>query len=174
MRIGNAAHTQLQLDMFSKIMDVHHQAPTRRIKHQRIELGRPDQISRTSGADLPQHQGIWEMRGPAQHFTHSKVKAWSPSTPAVGTAGKFLASKGRSRTAAQIARQIATMSHRGYNPELGTSCRPMATNQLDASLLLLPNVGFLPASDPRIAGTIKAIESQLLRNGLVIRYAPSR
>jgi len=172
VRIGNAAHTQLQLDMFGEIMDVHHQA--RRGGLTTNDSGWDAQIKfleYLARIWREPDQGIWEMRGPAQHFTYSKVMAWVAFDRTIKSAENFglegpLDEWRKLRD--EICEDVCT---RGYDKKLGTFVQAYGSDQLDASLLLLPNVGFLPVTDPRIAGTIKAIERGLLRDGLVMRYS---
>ncbi len=115
-------------------------------------------------------EGIWEVRGPRQHFTYSKVMAWVAFDRAIKSAKAFglegPITRWR-RIANQIHRQVC---ERGFDPELNSFVQAYDSKQLDASLLLLPAVGFLPSSDPRIAGTVAAIERRLMVDGLVMRY----
>ena len=172
VRIGNAAHTQLQLDMFGEIMDVHHQA--RRGGLTTNDSGWDAQIKfleHLTRIWRQPDQGIWEMRGPAQHFTYSKTMAWVAFDRSIKSAESFglegpLDDWRRLRD--EICDDVCT---RGYNDKLGTFVQAYGSDQLDASLLLLPCVGFLPVNDPRIAGTVAAIERTLVRNGLVMRYS---
>jgi GH15 family glucan-1,4-alpha-glucosidase len=171
VRIGNAAHTQLQLDMFGEIMDVHHQA--RRGGLTTNESGWDAQIKfleHLARIWREPDQGIWEMRGPAQHFTYSKVMAWVAFDRTIKSAENFglegPLEKWR-RLRDEICDDVCTHA---YNKKLGTFVQAYGSDQLDASLLMVPCVGFLPVSDPRIAATIAAIERRLLRDGLVIRY----
>ena len=172
VRIGNAAHTQLQLDMFGEIMDVHHQA--RRGGLTTNDSGWDAQIKfleHLTRIWRQPDQGIWEMRGPAQHFTYSKTMAWVAFDRSIKSAESFglegpLDDWRRLRD--EICDDVCT---HGYNDKLGTFVQAYGSDQLDASLLLLPCVGFLPVSDPRIAGTVAAIERTLIRNGLVMRYS---
>ena len=172
VRIGNATHTQLQLDMFGEIMDVRHQA--RRGGVTTNDSGWDAQIKfleHLTRIWREPDQGIWEMRGPAQHFTYSKVMAWVAFDRTIKSAESFglegpLDDWRRLRD--EICDDVCT---HGYNDKLGTFVQAYGSDQLDASLLLLPNVGFLPVTDPRIAATIKAIEQRLLRDGLVMRYS---
>ena len=171
VRVGNAAHTQLQLDMFGEIMDVHHQA--RRGGLTTNESGWDAQIKfleYLARIWREPDQGIWEMRGPAQHFTYSKVMAWVAFDRTIKSAENFglegpLEEWRRLRD--EICDDVCTHA---YNKKLGTFVQAYGCDQLDASLLMVPCVGFLPVSDPRIAATIAAIERRLLRDGLVIRY----
>ena len=172
VRIGNAAHTQLQLDMFGEIMDVHHQA--RRGGLTTNESGWDAQVKFLEYLTRiwrEPDQGIWEMRGPAQHFTYSKVMAWVAFDRTIKSAENF-GLEGPLDDWRKLRDEICDdVCRQGYNKKLGTFVQAYGSDQLDASLLLLPNVGFLPVTDPRIADTIKAIEQRLLRDGLVMRYS---
>jgi len=172
VRIGNAAHTQLQLDMFGEIMDVHHQA--RRGGLTTNESGWDAQVKfleYLARIWREPDQGIWEMRGPAQHFTYSKVMAWVAFDRTIKSAENF-GLEGPLDDWRKLRDEICDdVCRQGYNKKLGAFVQAYGSDQLDASLLLLPNVGFLPVSDPRIAGTIKAIEQRLLHDGLVMRYS---
>ena len=172
VRIGNAAHTQLQLDMFGEIMDVHHQA--RRGGLTTNDLGWDAQIKfleYLARIWREPDQGIWEMRGPAQHFTYSKVMAWVAFDRTIKSAESF-GLEGPLDEWRNLRDEVCDdVCTRGYDKKLGAFVQAYGSEQLDASLLLLPNVGFLPVTDPRIAGTIKAVERSLLRGGLVMRYS---
>src|SRR6516164_985884 len=172
VRMGNAAYTQLQLDMFGEIMDVHHQA--RRGGLTTNESGWDAQIKFLEYLTRiwrKPDQGIWEMRGLVQHFTYSKVMAWVAFDRSIKSAENFGLEGPLDdwrKLRAEICDDVCT---HGYNAKLGTFVQAYGSDQLDASLLLLPNVGFLSVTDPRIAGTIKAVEGRLVRNGLVMRYS---
>jgi GH15 family glucan-1,4-alpha-glucosidase len=172
VRIGNAAHTQLQLDMFGEIMDVHHQA--RRAGLSTNESGWDAQIKfleHLARIWRKLDSGIWEMRGPPQHFTYSKVMAWVAFDRAIKSAENF-GLEGPVEDWRKLRDEICDdVCTRGYDKKLGTFVQAYGSNQLDANLLLLPCVGFLPVSDPRIAATIEAIEHRLMRDGLVMRYS---
>jgi GH15 family glucan-1,4-alpha-glucosidase len=115
-------------------------------------------------------EGIWEIRGPRLHFTHSKVMAWVAFDRAVKDAEGFKLDGPVERWRALRDEIHAEVCRRGFDPGLGSFVQAYGSRQLDASLLLLPVVGFLPPEDPRILGTIAAIESRLLSDGLVLRY----
>jgi GH15 family glucan-1,4-alpha-glucosidase len=172
VRIGNAAHTQLQLDVFGEIMDVHHQA--RRGGLSTNESGWDAQIEFLAHLDKvwkQPDQGIWEMRGPAQHFTYSKVMAWVAYDRAIKSAETF-GLPGPVDEWRKLRDVICDeVCEHGYDKELGTFTQAYGSKQLDANLLLLPCVGFLPVSDPRIARTIAAVENGLLVDGFVMRYS---
>ena len=171
VRVGNAAHTQLQLDMFGEIMDVHHQA--RRGGLTTNESGWDAQIKfleYLARIWREPDQGIWEMRGPAQHFTYSKVMAWVAFDRTIKSA-EYFGLEGPLEEWRRLRDEICDdVCTHAYNKKLGTFVQAYGSDQLDASLLMVPCVGFLPVSDPRIAATIAAIERRLLRDGLVIRY----
>ena len=173
VRIGNAAHTQLQLDVFGEIMDVHHQARRGGLVDQRIGMGHADRVSRASQQDLararPGHLGN-ARAGAAFHLFqgHGLGRLRSRASRARRRSGL----KGRSTTGASCATRFAKRSaQRGFDKKLGTFVQAYGSDQLDANLLLLPCVGFLPVADPRIASTIAAIERRLLRDGFVMRYS---
>jgi GH15 family glucan-1,4-alpha-glucosidase len=172
VRIGNAAHTQLQLDVFGEIMDVYHQA--RRCGLSTNESGWDVQIKFLDHLKkiwtMPD-QGIWEMRGPAQHFTYSKVMAWVAFDRAIKSAETF-GLEGPLDEWRKLRDDICIdVCERGFDKELGTFVQAYGSKQLDANLLQLPCVGFLPVTDPRIAATIAAIEKHLLADGFVMRYS---
>jgi GH15 family glucan-1,4-alpha-glucosidase len=171
VRIGNAAHSQLQLDVFGEIMDVHHQArraglttndpawevQLKFLEHLKKIWKEPD-------------EGIWEIRGTPQQFTHSKVMAWVAFDRSIKSAETF-GLEGPLDEWRKLREEIFDeVCAKGFNQELGTFVQYFGSKQLDASLLLLPSVGFLPVSDPRLEATIKAIEQRLLHDGFVMRY----
>ena len=172
VRIGNAAHTQLQLDVFGEIMDTYHQA--RRGGLNTNKSGWDTQLKFLEHLEKiwqqPDH-GIWEMRGPPQHFVYSKVMAWVGFDRSIKSAETF-GLEGPVETWRKLRDEICEeVCERGFNKKLGTFVQAYDSDQLDANLLLLPCVGFLPVSDPRIEKTIAAIERRLLRNCFVLRYS---
>jgi len=118
--------------------------------------------------------GLWEMRGPRRHFTHSKVMAWVAFDRMVSAVreGDHL-SGDVDRWEAVRDEIFAEICANGYNEEKGSFTQSYGTKELDASLLLIPRVGFLPADDPRVAGTVEAIQRELTQDGLVLRYHPA-
>ncbi|HEY7298588.1 MAG TPA: glycoside hydrolase family 15 protein [Xanthobacteraceae bacterium] len=175
VRIGNAAHGQLQLDVFGEVMDALHHARCQGLAAsesgwdvQREFLRRLEEIWRQPD------EGIWEVRGDRQHFTYSKVMAWVAFERSSRSANKF-GLDGPVERWRKIAAEIhAEVCAHGFDSQLGSFVQAYGSKQLDASLLLLPCVGFLPCSDPRIAGTVKAIEQRLLVDGFVMRYDTDR
>jgi GH15 family glucan-1,4-alpha-glucosidase len=172
VRIGNAAHTQLQLDVFGEIMDVHHQA--RRCGLSTNASGWDAQVKfleHLKDIWRTPDQGIWEMRGPAQHFTYSKVMAWVAFDRGIKSAETF-GLEGPLDEWRKLRDDICDeVCERGFDKKRGTFVQAYGSNQLDASLLLIPSVGFLPVDDPRIEKTIAAIERELVSDGFVMRYS---
>ena len=171
VRIGNAAHVQLQLDVFGELADVHYQARRGGVVGNEsgwsLELAFLDHLKTIW--KKPDH-GIWEMRGPPQHFTYSKVMAWVAYDRAIKSAEGF-GLEGPIDEWRSIREQICDeVCERAFNKELGTFTQAYGSKKLDANLLLVPCVGFLPVSDPRIEQTVAAIERDLLRDGFVMRY----
>jgi GH15 family glucan-1,4-alpha-glucosidase len=172
VRVGNAAHVQLQLDVFGEIMDTYHQARRGGLTSNdsgwavQLEFAKHlKKIWRTPD------QGIWEMRGPAQHFTYSKVMAWVAFDRGIKSAETF-GLEGPLDEWRKLRDEIFDeVCELGFNKRLGTFVQAYGSDQLDANLLLLPCVGFLPVTDRRIEATIAAIEKRLIRDGFVMRYS---
>jgi GH15 family glucan-1,4-alpha-glucosidase len=171
VRTGNAAVHQFQLDVFGELMDALHQARRAGIPAERrawsMTLALMDFLE--SGWKQPD-EGLWEVRGPRQHFTHSKMMAWVAFDRAVRTVEHFGKPGPLKRWQAirdDIHREIC---ERAYDPRLGAFTQAYGSASLDASLLLMPMVGFLPPTDPRVVGTVHAIERELMKDGFVRRY----
>jgi GH15 family glucan-1,4-alpha-glucosidase len=171
VRIGNAAHDQLQLDVFGELMDAMHQAHRRGMPMseaawalQRALIRHLETIWRR-----PDH-GIWEIRGEPRRFTYSAAMAWAAVDRAVRDVEAFGLDGPLDRWRALRDEIHAEVCREGYDPELGSFVQSYGSRALDASLLLLPAIGFLPPEDPRIRGTIAAVERELLQDGLVRRY----
>jgi GH15 family glucan-1,4-alpha-glucosidase len=174
VRIGNAASGQLQLDVYGEVLDALYQA--RRMGLAPSEAGW--QLERTLVEHLEKiwdqpDEGIWEVRGGRRHFTHSKVMVWVAFDRAIRTVEEFGLDGPVERWRALRERIHGEVCRRGFDPELNSFVQSYGAKVLDASLLLIPQVGFLPASDPRVQGTVAAIERHLLRDGFVARYDPA-
>ena len=171
VRFGNAAHSQLQLDVFGEIMDVHHQA--RRSGLSTSESGWEVQLAFLEHLQeiwKEPDEGIWEVRGAPQHFTHSKVMAWVAFDRAIRSAETF-GLEGPLDSWRKLRDEIfEDVCAKGFDQSLGCFVQSYGSKYLDASLLLIPCVGFLPVSDPRVEGTVTAIERRLLCDGFVMRY----
>jgi GH15 family glucan-1,4-alpha-glucosidase len=173
VRVGNAASEQLQLDLYGELADVLYQARS---------------ANKRDGADFdvqyaliehlrkiwrePDH-GIWEVRGRRRHFTHSKVMTWVAFDRTIRSAEQF-----HLKAPLQEWRDVRDEIHadvckRGFDPRLGSFVQSYGSKEVDGSLLLLPLVGFLPPTDPRITATVRRIEKRLTRKGFLMRYAQS-
>ena len=169
VRVGNAAHTQLQLDIYGELADVIAQARAgglvanpRRTDLRAVFMAHLEKIW-----CLPD-EGIWEIRGAPQHFVHSKVMTWVAFDRTSRAADSTPQERAHWK---KMARKIhADICKNGVDKKRGCFIQAYATTALDASLLLLPLVGFLPASDPRIKKTVREVEKRLLCKGLVQRY----
>ncbi len=171
VRIGNAAYRQLQLDAYGEVMDTFHQA--RRGGLASSDSGWAVQQAMLEHLEQAWHepdQGIWEVRGPARHFTYSKVMAWVAFDRCIKSAEAFALSGPLDHWRRIRAEIHADVCAHGFDAHRGTFVQAYGGRELDASLLLLPAVGFLPCDEPRIKGTIAAIEQRLLVDGFVLRY----
>jgi GH15 family glucan-1,4-alpha-glucosidase len=171
VRIGNAAHSQLQLDVFGEMMDALHQARLGRLaaSESRWELQK-EFIAHLEKVWPSTDSGIWEVRGEQLHFTYSKAMAWVAFDRTIKSAERF-GLDGPVEHWRQIRDEIhADVCRLGFDTALGSFVRSYGSKQLDASLLLLPVIGFLPPDDPRIRGTVEAVERTLVTDGLVRRY----
>jgi GH15 family glucan-1,4-alpha-glucosidase len=173
VRIGNAAVDQFQLDVYGEVMDTLHLG--RRIG---LESDEPAwDLQRALMEFLEDHwrdpdEGIWEMRGPRRHFTHSKVMAWVALDRAVKAVEQARLEGPVDRWRA-LRREIhEEVCREGFDTGRDSFVQFYGGRHLDASLLLIPLVGFLPATDPRVKGTVAAIQRELMADGLVHRYAP--
>ncbi len=172
VRIGNAAARQFQLDVYGEVMDTLHLARAAGLppEHEawKVQLALLDFLA--THWELPD-EGLWEVRGPRRHFTHSKVMAWVAFDRAIkdaeldgleGPLDVWRANRDR------IHRQVC---ERGFDRSANAFVQSYDSTCLDASLLLIPQVGFLPPGDERVIGTVAAIERHLMSDGLVMRYS---
>ena len=172
IRIGNGAADQMQLDVYGQLLETLHTA-------REAGLSALDEAWRMQKVLLAYletvwnqpDQGIWEMRGDARHFTHSRLMCWVAFDRGVKSSERFgLDGPVESWRATRDAIHADICRH-GYDPRRNTFVQHYGGKALDAALLLIPQVGFLPANDPRVAGTIAAVEHDLVRDGLALRYA---
>jgi len=173
VRIGNAASEQLQLDVFGEVIDSLYQA-------RRFGLALSNdtwnlELKLVSHLESLWHQpdeGMWEVRGGRRNFTWSKVMSWVAFDRAVRTMEDFGAAGpiDRFRQTRQAIRK--EIESKGFDAKLNSFVQSFGGREPDASLLLIPMVGFLPANDPRVQGTVALIEKRLLRDGFVERYNP--
>ncbi len=174
VRIGNAAHGQFQLDVYGEVCDAMHQGRKAGLKAVEADWNLERALVRfVEGAWDTPDEGIWEVRGPRQHFTHSKVMAWVAIDRAIKSAEQF----GLEAPLDQWRAIRQTIHDRtcadGFDTKLNSFVQAFGSNLLDASLLMIPHVGFLPATDSRVRGTVAAIEQRLLHDGFVRRYDSS-
>jgi GH15 family glucan-1,4-alpha-glucosidase len=171
VRIGNAAFEQLQLDVYGEVADALLHGCMGGITADKSALGLQRALTDHLATIWNQpDRGIWEVRGDAKNFTYSKVMAWVAFDRALKAAEKFGLQGDTTRwreARDQIHRDVC---QKCFDPKLGSFTQSYESKELDASLLLLPLVGFLPWSDPRIVGTVEAIEKYLTVDGLVLRY----
>ncbi len=174
VRIGNAAHDQLQLDVYGEVMDALYQAyrggvagsadawalQTHLLEHLETIWRLPD-------------RGIWESRGAPRHYTLSKVMAWVAFDRGVKLAEEAGLEGPIARWRAVGAEIHAEICANAFDPQIGSFVQSYGSTWLDGSLLLLPTTGFLPVDDPRIVGTVRAIEQRLVVDGLVMRHDPA-
>ncbi len=175
VRIGNGASAQFQLDVYGELMDALHQA--------RVHGVPPDEsawdIQRALMDFLESHwddpdNGVWEMRGPRRHFTHSKMMAWVGVDRAVRAVESFGLDGPAQRWKALRQQIFDEVCDKGYDRHRHTFTQFYGSTALDSALLLMPAVGFLPADDKRVAGTIVAIEKHLMRDGFLQRYTMTK
>jgi GH15 family glucan-1,4-alpha-glucosidase len=177
VRLGNAASGQFQLDVYGELISCIYAARKQGL------VGRDDAwpttraiIEFVEGAWQRPDDGIWEVRGGRRHFTHSKLMAWVAIDRAARAIEELNAGGSEGREMLPHLRMLRERIHsevceRGFNPRVGAFTQSYGSDALDASVLLMPHTGFLPASDPRVKGTVAAVEKQLLRDGFVLRYA---
>jgi GH15 family glucan-1,4-alpha-glucosidase len=172
VRVGNGAVDQLQLDVYGEVMDTLWMARAVGLDPDedawRMQRGLMRWLE--SGWKQPD-EGLWEVRGDRQHFVHSKVLAWVAADRAVRTIEEMKLDGPLDRYRAlrdEIHHDVCT---RGYDPERQTFTQSYGSKGLDAALLLIPQVGFLPAEDERVRGTLRAVMSDLAEDGMVRRYS---
>ena len=175
VRVGNAAVDQFQLDVYGEVMDALHQARRAGIEHAEASWAFQRELLRyLATAWREPDEGIWEVRGPRRHFTHSKVMAWvafDRAVKAVETFGREGPAGDWRRTRDEIHDDVC---ERAYDAGRGTFVQSYGATEVDAALLLIPLVGFLPADDPRVQGTVAAIQQDLCEDGLVHRYRTAK
>lgn len=174
VRIGNGAFAQRQHDVFGEILDATHQAWKMGVPPDenawRVEKAL---VTYLESAWSEPDEGVWEMRGPRRHFTHSKMMAWVALDRAVKGVEAFGLEGPVDRWRAVRDAIHTEVCQKGYNATAGAFVQSYGSDQLDASLLMMPLVGFLPPTDPRVRGTVEAIEARLATEGFVLRYRTS-
>ena len=171
VRIGNAACEQLQIDVYGELMDAMHVG-------RKFRLGAHEEAWRVQKVLLAHlakvwddpDEGIWEVRGPRRHFTHSKVMAWVAFDRGIKAVESFGLSGPVEEWRALRAQIQDDVCRKGFDPDKNSFVQYYGGKGVDAALLLIPEVGFLPPEDPRVQGTVAAIERELMVDGLVLRY----
>jgi GH15 family glucan-1,4-alpha-glucosidase len=176
VRVGNAASDQFQLDVYGEAMTAWYSA-------RRMGVGGREEawyltkslLAFMENAWQRPDDGIWEVRGGRRHFTHSKVMAWVFFDRLAKGIQEFAVGGEEGRKILPHVRALRERVHaevceRGFNPQLGAFTQSYGSGTLDASVLVIPYFGFLPGNDPRMRGTVAAIEKHLLRDGFVLRY----
>jgi GH15 family glucan-1,4-alpha-glucosidase len=180
VRIGNAASGQFQLDVFGEVLDAGWTAAQADLAQDRGDLPAHHPMPGQLLPAVMQHlesvwndpdEGIWEIRGPRRHFTHSKVMAWVAFDRAI----RIAENRGWDHLPldrwAELRDEVhAQVCDEGFNTEKNSFVQYYGSDQLDASLLMIARVGFLPPTDPRIIGTVEAIQRELVVDGYVLRY----
>jgi GH15 family glucan-1,4-alpha-glucosidase len=174
VRVGNAAHAQLQLDVYGELIDAFHQSRVAKLELDEgswaVECSVLEHLAEVW--DKPDH-GIWERRGDGRHYVSSKVMTWLAFDRGIKSAEQF----GFEAPLAKW-RGLRDLIHRdvcdkGFDSELNSFVESYGSKLLDASILMLPSVGFLPPEDPRVRGTLDAIERHMMRDGFVLRHDPN-
>ncbi|MDM0110095.1 glycoside hydrolase family 15 protein [Variovorax sp. J22R24] len=175
VRVGNAASGQLQLDVYGELADAIYRA--RRLGMTPVAAALDPTQSFVLWLERHWREpddGIWEVRGPRRQFVHSKVMAWVAADRVV----KMLQESGYRGAMDELLRMRddihEEVCRNGFDAERNTFTQYYGSTQLDAALLLIPQVGFLPATDPRVAGTVEAIQRELVHDGFVMRYIPDK
>jgi GH15 family glucan-1,4-alpha-glucosidase len=172
VRIGNAAHAQFQLDVFGELLAASYIGRKKGIHNHRSWDIEREIVNYVTEKWTEKDEGIWEVRNVQRHFTHSKLMAWLALHYAVKNINDF-GLPGDCEKWIRIRDRIhADICEKGFDPKLNSFIQYYGGHELDTSLLMMAKVGFLPASDPRIIGTVKAIQENLMEGGLVRRYRP--
>lgn len=171
VRVGNAASKQFQLDVYGEVLDAMHQGRCHKLDASKEAWAlQRHLLTYLEHAWKEPDEGIWEVRGPRRHFTHSKVMAWVAFDRGVQAVERFGRPGPVDRWRAVRTKIHEEVCERGFDPELNSFTQSYGSKRLDASLLVLPLVGFLPPDDGRMMGTVAAIERELYRDGFVYRY----
>ncbi|MBV9267919.1 MAG: glycoside hydrolase family 15 protein [Acidobacteriaceae bacterium] len=171
VRIGNAASSQIQLDVYGEVLDSLYQARKKGLsKWEAAWSLQKALVSHLEKIWSHPDDGIWEVRGPRRHFVHSKVMAWVAVDRAVRTMQEFHEEGPLDRWIKLRSEIHDEVCRLGFSRDLNSFVQYFGSKELDASVLMMPLVGFLPADDPRMKGTIEAIEKNLIRDGFVARY----
>ena len=171
VRVGNAAASQLQLDVYGEVMDALHQARKAGIPPDPVSWDVQQALAEWLESSWREpDSGLWEIRGEPRHFVHSKVMCWVAFDRAVRAVETFDHDGPVERWAAARDAVHREVCEHGWDAERSTFTQSYGSQELDASLLMIPMVGFLPPSDPRVVGTVDAVQRELTVDGFVERY----
>jgi GH15 family glucan-1,4-alpha-glucosidase len=171
VRVGNAASGQFQLDVYGELLDAMYQSRRIGLEPEQAAWSLEKAIVKfLESAWREPDEGIWEVRGPRRHFTHSKVMAWVAFDRAVKAVEKFGVEGPVDHWHALRDAVHREVCEKGFNTQIHSFVQSYGAKEPDASLLMIPLVGFLPAEDPRVAGTVAAVERELMHDGFVRRY----
>jgi GH15 family glucan-1,4-alpha-glucosidase len=175
VRIGNAASKQFQIDVFGEVLAAMYRAQIAGIENEEADWALQEGLMKflESNWQKPDH-GIWEVRGEPKHFTHSKIMAWLAFDRAIKLAQACNCSVSENldrwrKIRDQIHQEVC---ERGYKNSMNAFTQYYGSDALDASLLIMPLIGFLPATDSRVVSTVEAIQRELMQDGFVLRYRP--
>jgi GH15 family glucan-1,4-alpha-glucosidase len=173
VRVGNAAHAQVQLDVYGELIDAFHQWRVAKLELDETSWAMECAVLQHLAErwDQPDH-GIWERRGAGRHYVSSKVMTWVAFDRGIKSAETFGFKAPLEKWRALRDAIHRDVCARGFDPELNSFVESYGSKMLDASILLLPSVGFLPPEDTRVRGTLVAIERYLMRDGFVLRHDP--
>jgi GH15 family glucan-1,4-alpha-glucosidase len=173
VRVGNAAHAQLQLDVYGELIDAFHQWRMAKLELDAgtwaVECAVLDHLGKIW--DQPD-SGIWERRGPGKHYVSSKVMTWVAFDRGIKSVEQFGLKGPVEQWRAMRDTICSDICEKGFDVRQNAFVESYGSQMLDASVLLLPAVGFLPPTDPRVLGTLAAIEQHLMRDGFVLRHDP--
>ncbi|WUH94167.1 glycoside hydrolase family 15 protein [Streptomyces sp. NBC_00433] len=174
VRIGNAAADQLQLDVYGEVLDSLFLARNSGLRDESHAWNLQRMLMEFLETKWHEpDEGLWEVRGPRRHFVHSKVMAWAAADRAVRTVEASPDLRGDADRWRSMRAQVhAEVCEKGYDPRRNTFTQSYGSVELDAATLLIPQVGFLPATDPRVIGTVEAVRRELDHGGFVRRYSP--
>ncbi len=173
VRLGNAAYSQLQVDIFGSVIDTLHQARCHGLEMHEAASGLQSALlSHLENIWREPDEGIWEVRSDRQHFVHGKLMSWVAFDRAIKSARNFGLEGPVERWEALRNEIKQEILDRGFDADRGAFVQAYGSKALDASTLLIPLFGFLPAEDSRVRSTVAAIEKDLMRDGFVLRYDP--
>ena len=171
VRIGNAASQQLQLDIYGEVASLLHYARGEKLLTNGANIDLEwELLTHLEKIWREPDEGIWEVRGPRRQFTHSKVMCWFAFDSAIKSCERF-GLKGPLDRWRLVREEIhQEVCRNAFDAELGSFVQSYGSKEVDASLLIIPKVGFLPVTEERMRGTIRAIEKHLMRDGFILRY----